>query len=142
RRRDRGIGWRRRRRRPRTPQRAEERVAPAQLPPASLHGARAAAVDGPADVLPSAAGGEASVVVEAQAEAGELGVVGGGEGAVEDVAGEVVPPPVAALRGRAAARHLRRHAAPVAGAVLHGEALQDGVLLGRPRRREPEAEDA
>ena len=107
-----------------TPQLAEERVALAQLPPASLHGTRAA------------------TVVEAQAEAGELGVVVGGERAVEDVAGEVVPPPVAALRGRAAARHLRRHAAPVAGAVLHGEALQDGVQLGRPRWREPDADDA
>jgi hypothetical protein len=53
------------------------------------------------------------------------------------VAGELV----AALPG-GASRHAVRHAAPVAAAVLVGEARQRRVFLGRPRRRGPDAEDA
>jgi hypothetical protein len=119
--------------RARPPQPAQERIAVANLPPAAPHDAGGAPVDGPAHLPPATA--------VADVKTREVVVVAGGERPVVHVAGEVVAPPAAALPRRSPRHHARRHAAPVAEAVLPGETLQARILLRRPRRRRPDAED-
>ena len=106
----------------------------ADLPPSLLHDPRRAPVHRAADVLPAAA-------AEARHQASQLLVVARGEGAVVDVAGEVVAPAVAAgPGGPPARRHPARHAVPVPEAVLLGQPPQARVLLRRPRARQSQAD--